>query len=134
MTSVQLISPLTAGQLAELRERLDARERSLREQVSLRRASLEQPAAVGQTANDAADLAAARAHDDVENTLIDKHLLEIEAIGQARERLQAGCYGTCVQCGGSIGRERLQVHLAALRCAACQQAHERALAAAALGR
>ncbi|MCC6210777.1 MAG: TraR/DksA C4-type zinc finger protein [Burkholderiales bacterium] len=134
MTSVQLISPLTAGQLAELRERLDARERSLREQVSLRGASLEQPAAVGQAANDAADLAAARAHDDVQNTLIEQHLLEIAAIGRARERLQAGSYGTCVQCGGSIGRARLQVHLIALRCAECQQAHESALAAAVRGR
>ena len=131
MPSAQRDSPLTADQLAELRARLDARERSLREQVSLRRAALEQPAAVGQAANDAADLAAARAHDDVENTLIDQHLREIEAIAQARERLQAGCYGTCVQCGGDISRERLQVRLAALRCAECQQAHESALAAAA---
>jgi DnaK suppressor protein len=44
-------------------------------------------------------------------------LTEVDA---ARARLDRGTYGTCEQCGGSIGRDRLDAIPAATRCILCQ--------------
>lgn len=41
-------------------------------------------------------------------------------IGRALSRLEAGSYGTCVDCGRQIARERLEVLPAAALCMACQ--------------
>jgi len=43
----------------------------------------------------------------------------------ALQRLDAGVYGDCVDCGQPIALERLRVQPAAERCAACQAARER---------
>lgn len=45
------------------------------------------------------------------------HLAEIDA---ATERLQAGTYGTCEQCGEPIGEGRLEARPAARRCIGCE--------------
>jgi RNA polymerase-binding protein DksA len=44
------------------------------------------------------------------------HLAEIT---QALERLDAGTYGTCAQCGGPIGAERLRARPAVRTCITC---------------
>jgi DnaK suppressor protein len=50
-----------------------------------------------------------------------EELMQVEA---ALRRWDAGDFGVCADCGEPIARERLQVQPAALRCAACQTAHE----------
>jgi DnaK suppressor protein len=117
---------LSESQLAELLARMRERAQHLLAQVEQRQAALEQPAAASRAAGDAADLAAVRAHADVESQLIDQQLQEVEAIGRAVARLDSGVYGCCAECGEDIGWERLKVRPTALRCAPCQEAHERA--------
>lgn len=69
----------------------------------------------------------ARAHDadrEVDLALSDQdrqHLLDIQA---ALERLDAGNYGDCLDCGEPIAAERLRVQPQALRCLACATQRE----------
>ncbi|KWT94099.1 MULTISPECIES: TraR/DksA family transcriptional regulator [unclassified Variovorax] len=51
-------------------------------------------------------------------------LLDIE---QAEQRMAAGGYGVCMDCGDAIPRERLMAQPTAIRCAACQTAAENKL-------
>ncbi len=49
---------------------------------------------------------------------------ELQRIDAALQRLGDGSYGTCADCGESIGDARLRAEPTALRCAACQQRFE----------
>ena len=49
---------------------------------------------------------------------------ELQAIGDALDRLDAGRYGECVDCGCDIPLARLQAEPSAARCVACQQRAE----------
>lgn len=51
---------------------------------------------------------------------------EYQAGLAALARLDAGDYGTCMDCGEAIPRQRLAVQPFALRCIACQERRERA--------
>jgi DnaK suppressor protein len=51
---------------------------------------------------------------------------EYQAGRAALARLEAGDYGTCVDCGESIPAPRLQAQPFAIRCIACQERRERA--------
>ena len=56
---------------------------------------------------------------DVELALGDEANAELAEIEQALQRLLAGRYGVCIQCGGAVGVERLDAYPAATRCIAC---------------
>jgi RNA polymerase-binding transcription factor DksA len=58
----------------------------------------------------------------------DRDLVELRQVEAALHRIAAGRYGDCVDCGMRISPARLFVQPAAQRCAACQQASERAAA------
>jgi DnaK suppressor protein len=58
-----------------------------------------------------------------------RDVTELRALEAARQRLAEGSYGTCADCGGEIGFERLQVNPAAVRCIRCQTAYEKTHAA-----
>ena len=47
-----------------------------------------------------------------------------ERIREALERLDAGTYGQCVDCGQALPEERLEVRPEAARCVSCQQKAE----------
>lgn len=49
----------------------------------------------------------------------------LERIRAARERLAAGSYGLCVDCGGPIPERRLEAVPDALRCVPCQSRADR---------
>ncbi|HEX5768402.1 MAG TPA: TraR/DksA family transcriptional regulator [Burkholderiales bacterium] len=57
-----------------------------------------------------------------------RDLAELRALEAARTRLADGSYGTCAECGGDIGIERLRANPAALRCVDCQRMHEKTFA------
>jgi RNA polymerase-binding transcription factor DksA len=52
---------------------------------------------------------------------------ELAEIDAALARIADGSYGECIDCGGPIGRARLQVHPMAVRCAPCQSRYEKRL-------
>ena len=64
----------------------------------------------------------AQAHDadrEVDLALSDQDREHLQDIQAALERLKAGTYGDCKDCGETIAPERLRVQPQALRCTAC---------------
>ena len=55
-----------------------------------------------------------------------RDVAELTAVRAALDRLAHGTYGDCHDCGEPIALARLTAQPAALRCAACQSAHEHA--------
>lgn len=49
----------------------------------------------------------------------------VQAIDEALARMDAGTFGSCVDCGGDIAARRLTEHPTAARCIGCESAHER---------
>jgi DnaK suppressor protein len=57
--------------------------------------------------------------------LRDKSIAHLEAVEQALARLDAGAYGTCVDCGQPVAPARLEALPWAARCIDCQARHDR---------
>ncbi len=83
---------------------------------------------VGHEVSDQKDQAAQQASTAVDDEALRMEQEEAGRIEQALQRLDAGRFGDCQDCGEPIAWQRLQVQPAALRCASCQAAQERALA------
>ena len=73
---------------------------------------------------DTGELAADDVIRDVAIAEIDRDAAELADIDAALERLDAGTYGQCIECGTTIAPARLAAHPAAPRCVSCQQRHE----------
>lgn len=52
------------------------------------------------------------------------HAAELNDIDRARQRIEAGNYGQCLECSETIGYERLGAYPTAMRCISCQTAFE----------
>jgi RNA polymerase-binding transcription factor len=61
-------------------------------------------------------LGANGANDETQRELVEQELVEIDA---ALARIADGSYGTCEQCGGAIGRDRLRALPEVRRCVNC---------------
>jgi RNA polymerase-binding protein DksA len=114
----------------ELRTMLELREQELRRMIAdeHERATVELMSDLDGVVGDAADQAFAKARAGVETELVDRHLHELGAIETARERINAGTFGVCPDCGGTIAPGRLRANPAALRCTDCQSRHEKVFA------
>ena len=73
---------------------------------------------------DSAELAAGHVERDVAIAEVDRDAAEIAAIDAALERLDAGTYGQCVDCGAAIDATRLAHSPEAARCVTCQRERE----------
>ncbi|MGB4813226.1 MAG: TraR/DksA C4-type zinc finger protein [Methylophilaceae bacterium] len=62
---------------------------------------------------------------DLDNAIVGLRLQKVDDINGALERMHAGAYGLCVDCGEAINIERLKVYLTAKRCIQCQTQHEK---------
>ena len=103
-------------QLIEMRKRLlhqvESAEDALREDVV-------KPGQVSSVPTHAGDADVEGVDTQVAISMNEESLLEqVEA---SMERLQAGTYGVCLECGGKIGRERLQAVPYAAHCIECAQ-------------
>ena len=74
---------------------------------------------------DAGDESVATLIADLDHADVGRDLNELRDLEAARARLADGSYGTCTDCGGEIGYERLKANPAAVRCIACQTRHEK---------
>jgi DnaK suppressor protein len=65
---------------------------------------------------------------DTDNAIIGMHLQNARDLNAALDRIQAGVYGDCIDCGDDIGFERLSAYPTAERCIKCQYRHEKTFA------
>jgi len=125
---------LTNTQLSRLKRELDRQYASLLEEV---RDALEQSEnqqyveLIDRSPADSADQAAGDALADLNLAIIDRHVRELRDIDVTRARIEEGSYGTCIDCSGDIGFDRLFAYPTAKRCFVCQRQHEKTYAHAA---
>jgi RNA polymerase-binding transcription factor DksA len=118
---------LTPEQLDELKLALTRRSEALETETHADAAKAREDV-FSQTAGPVAnsgDEAAADLISDVENAELSRDLQELRALEAALARVRDGSYGSCFDCGGDIGLERLRREPAASRCIECQRTHER---------
>lgn len=72
------------------------------------------------------DRAAARESSEVLNRLTNAERNELQEIDAALARIHDGSYGSCLSCGGPIGRQRLRAIPEARHCIQCSDALARA--------
>jgi len=77
------------------------------------------------SAPDPGDESVATLIGDLNHADMGRDLSELRGLEAARGRLRDGSYGTCEECGGDIGYERLRVTPAATRCVDCQRVYEK---------
>ncbi len=99
------------------RERLAQRARQLEQLVASARPRRE----IEREVTDLKDGAADETQAEIDSAELQRHLAELRLIEQARERLAAGTYGECMDCGESISPARLLAQPTAMRCMACQR-------------
>lgn len=117
----------TQSHLRALRELLTFRRSELRAEVNAARSLHGTSAALAaHDVTDRKDEAATRQSDTIEQAEEARDLAELSAVEAALNRLDRGEYEDCADCGEPIGMQRLLVQPAASRCAACQEAFERA--------
>ena len=110
--SARFTNPVDAA-----RERLAQRARQLEQLVAGSRPRRE----VEHEVTDQKDGAADEAQAEVDSAELQRHLAELRLIDRARERLAAGTYSECIDCGESISPARLLAQPTAMRCMACQR-------------
>jgi DnaK suppressor protein len=75
---------------------------------------------------DEAEQSEADSQSELEFALLQMQGETLERIADALDRLDAGHYGRCTDCGAEIAARRLQALPFATRCRGCEQAHETA--------
>ncbi len=115
---------LETAQHATLARRLRQRYRDLWADVQ-RELNLGEPySALSGEAHDAADEATADVLVDLNLADIHRDIGEMRDIQEALQRLSAGSYGTCADCGEAIPFARLSAAPTASRCQPCQTRYE----------
>jgi DnaK suppressor protein len=118
-------TPLTSGQQAGLKAELELRRDALRRQLDehLHGQSRSDRAhdVMQQDGDDAPQRAPER---EVAMALTDRERRELDAVTAALDRLAAGRYGVCADCGTDIPFDRLKAEPWALRCVACEGQRE----------
>jgi RNA polymerase-binding transcription factor DksA len=74
---------------------------------------------------DAGDESVAILMRDLANAEVARDVREVRDIVAAEERIAAGQYGYCIECGAFIGVPRLEAYPSAKRCFRCQQLREK---------
>ena len=120
------MSRLSDSQVADLQQRMEVRTEQLRREIAEYQdaASGKDEAAAVAGEGDEADAAFAIASANVDRAQHSRDVVELRDIESARERIQSGDYGVCVDCGVDIEYKRLQASPTAKRCHDCQGIHE----------
>ena len=117
---------LTDEQLRELRSRLDRREAELLEEIRAK-APEAAPVPSAEPHNQVEDLGEQgeeRIREAVAQAEQDRDVDELRQIRAARQRMNRGEYGLCVDCGVEIPLARLQAQPFAARCVPDQERYE----------
>ncbi len=117
---------LSEAQLALLENKLKEQQAELRAEVQGERAESdnERDRRSAREVQDRGDEANTDQWRESNAAMIDHHVDEISGIQAALSRVDSGTYGLCVDCGESIGFQRLQAYPSANRCLECQSKAE----------
>jgi DnaK suppressor protein len=118
---------LTQHQTQELQKTIEQRRRALTEELreDLARVRSDRMEDLAGPAPDPGDESVATLIGDLHRADYDRDVTELQGLEAARNRMADGSYGTCLDCSGDIGIERLRVNPAAIRCIDCQSMHEK---------
>ncbi len=117
--------PWTAEELAEIRAELaDDLERQ-RRQVAAVSEDLDEMRKTGEPSGDAADVGTSNFERDQELALAAHAHEAVQQTELALDRIAAGTWGVCENCGEPIGKGRLQVYPRATLCMTCKKREER---------
>jgi RNA polymerase-binding transcription factor DksA len=117
------MTTLTQQQIRHLSELMDVRFAREIEEIRAVRERTRGQREEGVPA-DWVDAAVVEASLSTDDAVIAQNLEDVRDIRAARERLAAGSYGICTDCGEAIAYERLLAYPAAKRCIHCQRLHE----------
>jgi RNA polymerase-binding transcription factor DksA len=118
---------LDSAQLKQLRARLDGREQELEESIRASRAAVAEPGAqAGGDVRDPVEDGDDRMMASLDIAQLKRREDELLELRRARDRMHAGDYGWCEQCGKPIGFERLMVRPEARFCVKDEEAWEKA--------
>jgi RNA polymerase-binding protein DksA len=117
----------------DFKTRLRERALHLRGEIQqvLARSSDESHTQVAERARDIEDDSFAALIVDTNLAEVDRDMDELRLIDAALQRLTAGTYGSCVDCGQPIPVARLEAEPTAARCVQCQALYEKTHASAA---
>lgn len=126
------MAPLTKQQIDHLKQVMQEREKELLGEIreALAR-SQEMPQGELADVPDVGDQSVMELLLDLDNSMVQRGVDELRGIETARERMDQGSYGQCIDCGLAIAYERLQASPTAKRCLACQEQYEKTHAHAA---
>ncbi|MEV4090938.1 TraR/DksA family transcriptional regulator [Streptosporangium saharense] len=115
----------TAGELAEVRERLTAEIDELNQEILKAESEIASGDVTDGAGDDQAD-AGARTYEREREIALTLNSRDLVAQNErAIARIDAGTYGVCESCHKPIGKERLQAFPRATLCVACKQREER---------
>lgn len=121
----------TKTQISKLGRKLDQQYEALLEEVrdALEKSENQQYVElIDRAPADSGDQATGDALADLNLAMIDRHVREIRDVEETRARIEDGSFGTCSDCGGDIGFERLLAYPTAKRCFICQRQREKTYA------
>src|SRR5690606_21358999 len=108
--------PWTADELAEVRTELTEDLERLRRQVAAVSDDLDEMRKTGEPSGDAADVGTSNFERDQELALAAHAHEAVRQTQLALDRIEAGTWGVCENCGEPIGKGRLQVYPRATLC------------------
>ena len=117
---------LSAEQLKQITVQLKERFANLQNEVHehLMNANDEKYAEIAGQVHDRGDESVADLLADLNYTVIDNHVKEMQTIEKTLFNISKKDYGQCVDCGVDIPFARLKVTPTATRCVDCQQSYE----------
>ena len=118
---------LTKEQITQFAQRIDARKSLLLDEIRrvLGRTSDEYFVDLLGGTGDSADVAAASLIRDVTEAEVIRDIGEVRDIAAAEDRIAAGTYGLCTDCGEPVRYKRLDAYPTAKRCFTCQVRREK---------
>jgi DnaK suppressor protein len=112
----------------ELRRMLEDRRREILNEVQskIKDVRSEGTASLNTGVVDAEETSVSDIQEDIELALIQMKAETLTRVNEALERLNAGNYGRCNECGDEISPQRLRALPFAVRCKDCEEARENA--------
>ena len=114
------------GRYEELKKILEDRRVEIIGEVQhkMRDVRVEGAAVTSQGVRDEAESSEAEIQDDIEFALLQMKAETLSKITEALDRLEAGTYGYCYECGAEIAEQRLRALPFAARCKGCEEERE----------